>query len=252
MDFWLRDALKRDRYKDLGLGENATHEQIKDIVRKIVLEEHSDKKGNTEASEKYIQACEANAVIGVPWKRKIYDETRRNRAGLSRQESEPPVNLEEFIAEHEEKLKQFEKGRDEFKSLFEHQYEELRNRLKETGRYSNNVFHHTLNERNKIKNKFSDWDLSAKVVRSELKSVVGKKFPEAIIKSVKRRMLLLETELELFQTEWESFIGRCEREFNLKINKPEKESFKAASTMVGATILKTAHDAQVSGDAKTK
>jgi len=65
---------KRDYYKVLGIGRNATDEEIKKAYRKLAIKYHPDKNpGNNEAEEKFKEAAEAYEVLRDPEKRSMYD-----------------------------------------------------------------------------------------------------------------------------------------------------------------------------------
>jgi molecular chaperone DnaJ len=66
---------KRDYYEILGVGKNASDQEIKAAYRKLALKYHPDKnKGNTEAEEKFKEATEAYEVLRDPKKRASYDK----------------------------------------------------------------------------------------------------------------------------------------------------------------------------------
>ncbi|MGC8916334.1 MAG: molecular chaperone DnaJ [Thermoanaerobaculum sp.] len=77
-------AAKRDYYEVLGVGRNATQEEIKKAYRRLALQYHPDKNpGNKEAEEKFKEAAEAYAVLSDPEKRAHYD--RFGHAGVGEQ-----------------------------------------------------------------------------------------------------------------------------------------------------------------------
>jgi curved DNA-binding protein len=65
----------KDYYKILGVGKNASTDEIKKAYRKLALKYHPDKtKGDKYAEEKFKEINEANEVLSDPEKRKKYDE----------------------------------------------------------------------------------------------------------------------------------------------------------------------------------
>ena len=77
-------AEKRDYYEVLGVGRNATDEEIKKAYRKKAIQYHPDKNpGNKEAEEKFKEAAEAYDVLSNREKRAKYDQF--GHAGLEGQ-----------------------------------------------------------------------------------------------------------------------------------------------------------------------
>lgn len=73
---------KRDYYEILGVGRNATDEELKKNYRKIAMQCHPDKNpGDKEAEERFKEAAEAYEVLSDKQKREIYDHY--GHAGLS-------------------------------------------------------------------------------------------------------------------------------------------------------------------------
>ena len=61
---------KRDYYEVLGVGREATPEEMKTAYRKLALKYHPDRNpGDHEAEEKFKEAAEAYSVLSDPQKR---------------------------------------------------------------------------------------------------------------------------------------------------------------------------------------
>lgn len=66
---------KRDYYEVLGVGKNASAEEIKKAYRKKALQYHPDKNpGDKESEEKFKEAAEAYEVLSDPNKKQRYDQ----------------------------------------------------------------------------------------------------------------------------------------------------------------------------------
>lgn len=75
---------KRDYYEVLGVGKNATPEELKKAYRKLALQYHPDRNpGDKEAEEKFKEAAEAYDVLSNPDKKARYDQF--GHAGLDGQ-----------------------------------------------------------------------------------------------------------------------------------------------------------------------
>lgn len=75
-------ATKRDYYEILGIGKNATAEEIKKAYRKVAIQFHPDKNpGNKEAEEKFKEAAEAYEVLSNADKKAHYDRFGHARPG---------------------------------------------------------------------------------------------------------------------------------------------------------------------------
>ena len=75
-------STKRDYYDILGLGRNATADEIKKAYRKVAIQFHPDKNpGNKEAEEKFKEAAEAYEVLSSTEKKAQYDRFGHARAG---------------------------------------------------------------------------------------------------------------------------------------------------------------------------
>ena len=81
-----------DYYLVLGVGRDASPDQIKKAYRKAALKYHPDRNpGDAEAEERFKEAAEAYSVIGDPEKRGVYD--RFGAAGLR---GGPQINADVF------------------------------------------------------------------------------------------------------------------------------------------------------------
>src|SRR5205823_13168042 len=80
-----RAWFEKDFYKVLGVGENASADEIKRAYKKLARQYHPDKNpGNKDAEEKMKDISEANDVLSDPKKREEYDQVRRmSRSGYA-------------------------------------------------------------------------------------------------------------------------------------------------------------------------
>ncbi|WP_033160106.1 DnaJ domain-containing protein [Mycoplasmoides alvi] len=66
-------AQKRDYYEVLGVGRNATQQEIKKAFRKLAMQYHPDRNKAPDAEEKFKEINEAYEVLDDPEKRRFYD-----------------------------------------------------------------------------------------------------------------------------------------------------------------------------------
>lgn len=75
---------KRDYYEVLGVGKDASEDEIKKAYRKIAIKYHPDRNpGNKEAEEKFKEAAEAYDVLHDVQKRQQYDQFGFNGPGAA-------------------------------------------------------------------------------------------------------------------------------------------------------------------------
>jgi molecular chaperone DnaJ len=104
----------KDFYSVLGVGSNASQDEIKKAYRKLAKKFHPDANANDpKAAERFKEISEANNVLGDPAKRKQYDEMRRlgafdgggfggfgggrsSRAGARGAAGGPTINFQDF------------------------------------------------------------------------------------------------------------------------------------------------------------
>ncbi len=73
-----RDWIEKNFYETLGVGNDASGEDIKKAYRKLAQKFHPDSNpGDKEAEEKFKEVSEAYATLSKPDQRKEYDQVRR-------------------------------------------------------------------------------------------------------------------------------------------------------------------------------
>ncbi len=88
-------AGKRDYYEVLGVGREASEQDLKSAYRKLALKYHPDRNpNNKEAEERFKEAAEAYGVLSDAEKRRAYDTY--GHAGLGGAASQPDFNSDVF------------------------------------------------------------------------------------------------------------------------------------------------------------
>ncbi|MEX0666806.1 MAG: DnaJ domain-containing protein, partial [Acidimicrobiia bacterium] len=73
-----RDWVDKDFYQVLGVGKEASAEEVKRAYRKLAQKYHPDANaGDPAAEERFKQVSEAYGILSDPEQRKEYDELRR-------------------------------------------------------------------------------------------------------------------------------------------------------------------------------
>lgn len=98
--------MAKNYYEVLGIGKNATAEQIKEAYRKLVLKLHPDVNKDSKAEAKMQELNEAYAVLGDQQKRKQYDTF--GPEGFGQRYTEDDIfrgfNFEDIIREFQENM----------------------------------------------------------------------------------------------------------------------------------------------------
>ncbi|NUM31695.1 MAG: molecular chaperone DnaJ [Bacteroidetes bacterium] len=92
---------KRDYYEILGVGKNATEEELKKAYRKLAIKYHPDKNpGNKEAEEHFKEAAEAYEVLSNSEKRSAYDRFGHDGVrGAGGQGGFSSMNMEDIFSQ---------------------------------------------------------------------------------------------------------------------------------------------------------
>src|SRR5438552_3035767 len=77
----------KDYYQNLGIGRNASPDDVKKAYRKLARKYHPDVSKEKGAEEKFKEINEAYQTLGDPEKRKAYDQLGNYRPG---EEIRPP------------------------------------------------------------------------------------------------------------------------------------------------------------------
>src|SRR5437764_6984929 len=73
-----------DYYKTLGVGKNASDEEIKKAYRKLARQYHPDRNpGDKKAEERFKEISQAHDVLSDPEKRKAYDRGQGPLGGFA-------------------------------------------------------------------------------------------------------------------------------------------------------------------------
>jgi molecular chaperone DnaJ len=100
---------KRDYYEILGIGKDASPEEIKKAFRKLAFELHPDRNKNSGSEEKFKEISEAYGVLSDPEKKQKYDAY--GHAGISGAYSQEDIfrgaDFSGFGGDMEDILRQF-------------------------------------------------------------------------------------------------------------------------------------------------
>lgn len=88
---------KRDYYEILGVGRDASDQDLKSAYRKLALKYHPDRNPNDAvAEEKFKEAAEAYSVLSDPQKRAAYDRFGHQGVGAAAAQGFDPSAFEDF------------------------------------------------------------------------------------------------------------------------------------------------------------
>jgi DnaJ-class molecular chaperone len=77
-----------NHYEALGLSQDATMDEIREMYKKLSLIYHPDKNSNKNASEKFKQICEANEILSDEKSRSKYDSTLKKEKEKAEKDAE--------------------------------------------------------------------------------------------------------------------------------------------------------------------
>ena len=93
-------ASKRDYYEVLGVGRNASAEEIKKAYRQLAIKYHPDKNpGDASAEDKFKEAAEAYEVLSTPEKKARYDQYGHQGMGANGGFSGGNMNMEDIFSQ---------------------------------------------------------------------------------------------------------------------------------------------------------
>ncbi len=93
-------STKRDFYEILGVGKDASPEEIKKAYRKVAIQFHPDKNpDNKEAEEKFKEAAEAYEILSNPEKKAHYDRFGHARQGAGAYGGGHNMNMDDIFSQ---------------------------------------------------------------------------------------------------------------------------------------------------------
>jgi molecular chaperone DnaJ len=91
---------KRDFYEILGVGKNATADEIKKSYRKVAMQFHPDRNpGDKSAEDKFKEAAEAYEILSDPDKRTQYDRFGHAAFSQGRGASSQHMNMDDIFSQ---------------------------------------------------------------------------------------------------------------------------------------------------------
>ncbi len=91
---------KRDYYEILGVGKNASADEIKKSYRKVAMQHHPDRNPGDKASEeKFKEAAEAYEILSDPDKRAQYDRFGHSAFSPGRGGGSHGMNMEDIFSQ---------------------------------------------------------------------------------------------------------------------------------------------------------